>query len=133
MRGRALDDPVRLRWIMRNRARRETEERAGTLVRHLIEEVWTKDGQPALQVAGVIGRVVDDTFRKHCRVGSLQGGSLGIYVDEPSLVSAMRRRWSSRLVQVMAAQGGCPSANRIVFEYGMYGTTIAEAEAHRTG
>jgi hypothetical protein len=67
---------------------------------------------------------VDEDFGRHCRLGDVRGGAVVIHVDEPGLVSAMRRQWIARLESAARKYRGAQAVHRVVFEFGRSGAPI---------
>ena len=63
-------------------------------------------GEVASHLAARVAGVVDDEFRRHCRVGGLRSGTLKIFVGEASLVWAMRTKWATPLQQALNGMTG---------------------------
>ena len=71
--------------------------------------------------AAVLNPVVDDDFRRFCRVAGAGGGVITIQVSDPGLVAGMRLQWAARLLGAVQEAREFSSIRRIVFEFGAGG------------
>jgi hypothetical protein len=113
-----------LLWAQRNRTRTERARSAGALVTHLADGLVTGEIASVKAAAAMIAPLVDDEFRRHCRVASADGGSMVVHVDEPGLVGAMRLRWSGPLQAALVGSKSRRGARRVFFEWGRAGADV---------
>ncbi len=89
----------RLSWVQSNRKRAEHATPIGELVAKMAASMPARGD--AEEAAAVIADLVDDEFRKHCRVAGQRNGPWVVNVDAPALVYPMRLRWSARLREAL--------------------------------
>jgi hypothetical protein len=82
---------------------------------------------PASAAAEALAPLVDESFRKHCRVAAAAEGRVVITVDAASLVSEMRRRWLSVVREGMKIVDRRLATGTVVFEYGRSGVEVSLA------
>ena len=117
------EDPQRLRWLQANQPRRRPpraiKEPVADLVRQLAES-----GAAVAETADRLALLVDEEFRRHARLASIDAGQLLIQVDRADLVFALRRRWQERIRAALPQL--CPrrSMSRVVFAFGTTGTRL---------
>ncbi len=116
------NDP--LMWVARNRVRTERVRSAGALVTHLADGLVPGEIASVKAAAAMVAPLVDDEFRRHCRVASIGGGALVVHVDEPGLVGAMRLRWSGPLQAALAGSKSRRGVRRVFFEWGRAGADV---------
>ena len=119
-------DDDRLKWVQRNRTRRNSVQQAGTLLARLAERVAV-DGVSS-EIAAALASVVDEEFRRHCRIGGVRSGTLMVSVDEASLAYAMRMQWLAPLSKALSASAGIGPIDRIAFEFGHAGVRVPARE-----
>ncbi len=94
-----------LDWIQRNRRRAERTQRASALVERLVRHA--AQDETLHEAATILAGLVDEEFRRHCRVGGIRSAILLIHVDQASMVNAMQWRWSGQLREALkTARGG---------------------------
>ncbi len=120
----SMDDTSQLDWVARNRARTDRRQLAGDVVAKIVDRLGRQSEEPAGRVAEILAGVVDEEFRRHCRVGRVVAGTLAIQVDEPACVSVFTRRWSLCVLEAVRSCRGCGSIRQVVFEVGSYGRRI---------
>ena len=120
----SMDDTSQLDWVARNRARPDRRELAGEVVAKIVDRLGRQSEEPTGRVAEILAGVVDEEFRRHCRVGRIVAGTLAIQVDEPARVSVFTRLWSLRVLEAVRSRRGCGSIRQVVFEVGSYGRSI---------
>ena len=118
-----MDDRKRLEWLMRNRAKPARMTPANAAITALVEKVWANDVEPAEEAASALAEVVDDEFRRHCRVAKWQAGWLRIEVDEFSMMPLLRHQWAGPIRAAWPALG-LKALKRISFEHGRSGVPI---------
>lgn len=114
----------RLEWVAKNRTRRDRTRRAGDLMGAIIESGKRPDDEIIPRVVELLAVCVDDEFRAHCRIAEFRGGLLRVHVDAPTLVSAMRGRWRTRICS--ALKGGRPgfALRDVFFTFGRDGAAV---------
>jgi hypothetical protein len=120
-----MSDPNKLKWILRNRSRPERMTSARAAVSGLVEQLWSQTVEPAEEAAAAIADVVDDEFRRHCRIRSWHSGVLMVQVDDRSMVPLMRLQWSSLIRREWPKLGLRKALRRITFEHGRAGVPLA--------
>ncbi len=113
-----------LSWVQSNRRRAERATPVGQLVAKMAESMSARG--EAEEVAVVMTDLVDDEFRKHCRVAGQRNGPWVVNVDAPALVYPMRLRWSARLREALSQAGGRRLGRELLFAYGSAGVDIPE-------
>jgi hypothetical protein len=113
-----------LLWTQRNRTRTERGRSAGALVTHLADGLVSGEIASVKAAAARIAPLVDDEFRRHCRVASADGGLMVVHVDEPGLVGAMRLRWSGPLQAALAGSKSRRGMRRVFFDWGRAGADV---------
>ncbi len=124
----------KLKWTQENRRRDDGRQvPVGTLVRRLADGLQGDDEEGRRRAAHAAGRITDDVFRSHCRIGCIRDRTVVVTVDNASLVAAMRGQWLRPLLT--AFQSGLPGKpiNRILFEYGNSGADIVKPETDEGG
>lgn len=118
-----------MEWVSRNGARRrhgaDRTARAGDAVVALADTAQKHWLHPARAAASALAPLVDERFRRHCRVVRAVDGRVVIQVDEPALVAEMRRRWLGVVRKGMEAVDRRLSTGIIVFEVGRSGVEVA--------
>ena len=71
-----------------------------------------------------IAPVVDDDFRRHCKVGAIGSGVIAIHVDSPGLVAPLRLRWANVVMTAVQEQGEFSRIRQITFEFGSGGASF---------
>ncbi|RME38138.1 MAG: hypothetical protein D6788_08035, partial [Planctomycetota bacterium] len=75
----------RLRWVQRNRCRRERArplgQEMGRVVGGLIDGAAT-----TAEVVSDVAEKVDETFKEHCRLNLTESGELLVSVDDPAWI-----------------------------------------------
>ncbi len=119
----------RLEWASKNGARRrhgaDRTAQAGEAVIALADTVQEHWLHPAQVAASALAPLVDERFRRHCRVARAVDGRVVIQVDEPGLVAEMRGRWLGVVRKGMEAVDRRLSTGMIVFEVGRSGVEVA--------
>jgi len=103
-------------WVHANRRTVSFVSTIGTSIRSVVEGACAAS-QRRGEFEKVVDSVVDDEFRRHCRVVGRRGSGLVIHVDKPALVYAMRLRWSVALRDACRRVNGSARVNGIVFEF----------------
>jgi hypothetical protein len=75
-------------------------------------------------VAGIIGSIVDDEFRSHCRIGVVTDDCVVIHVDSAAYVMPLRARWSATAVAALKANREFSRIKQVRFEFGCDGATL---------
>jgi len=83
---------------------------AGLVFDRLMAAVERRGGLPEASDA-----LVDDDFRRHCRVGTLRSGVLLVEVNESRLVPVMRARWAGVLPGRLQRLGVRPLIRAVEF------------------
>lgn len=81
----------------------------------------------AERVAQALADTVDDTFRSHCRVAGVAGGTLTIHVDSVTRVYAMRMTWVLVIRERLLRETAIGPIRRVVFQQGVDGVGIGPA------
>ena len=116
-----MNNRRQLEWVQRNRARSDRTRQAGLPIRQLVRGLEVAGLPVAGKLAAVIAEVVDQEFRRHCRITLVEGKTLTVSVDEASMVYAMRIRWLKLLHTVLSAHSGI---RRIAFRFGCEGLPL---------
>ena len=119
---RGDDNP--LVWITRNRKKPDRARSAGSLVSNLADGLAMGEGAAFKSAAAAIASLVDEEFRRHCRIAGAGGGLLVIHVDEAGLVGPMRLRWSTVLLDAFAREKSVRGMRRVYFEWGRSGAPV---------
>ncbi len=116
----------KLQWVQQNRGPRKPRElRASEHLAHLTALVEKKASESgAVEVVELLADVVDDEFRRYCRVVSCKGGRLVIAVAQPSLRFAMRAKWSSILSHVLGKSRQFRAITCVDFQLGKVGVCV---------
>ena len=116
--------------IQQNRGQRSRVVSVGTRVQLLAQRIRDRSFGPASEVASILASVVDDEFRRHCRVAVVQAGRVEFSVDRGDLVWAMRMRWAERLAEGLAARRSSGAIKGVTFRFGRGGIELkAPAQA----
>ena len=119
----------RLRWVQRNRRRTARTVQLGPLVQCLIKQAYVPDRLvPASHVAELLTGVVDEEFRNHCRIVSIEHQTLVLHVDHPGMVYALRARWRIPILKALGHLRGRAAIQRVVFQVGVEGWQINPAK-----
>ena len=113
-----------LEWVVKNRAKRDRVSRAGIAIEQVVTTVEQRGLEPALVVAQALTSIVDDEFRRHCRVAGAMGGRVTIQVDAAPLVSAMRMKWLTAVREGLGAADRRWGGGTIAFEFGQLGVEV---------
>lgn len=115
----------RLRHIQTNRGRPDRTVKAGAAMARLVQQV-AEDGEwtAARDVAAALAGIVDEEFRRHCRLGLASGTALAVRVDKPALVFPMRVRWASCLENALTGRRSGTRLRQVVFEHGTAGASV---------
>lgn len=111
-----MGEREQLQWIQRNRAKHTRMRSIADAVNRLVESVAAGARELSAAAASAIEAVVDDEFRKHCRVLRSQGGGLIVVVDDPANVYLMRMKWWGPLSEAMMRAGHRATDERIRFQ-----------------
>ena len=103
----------RAEWIVRNRQVRASAVPVGECLGGL-SVGWTARSA----IRRTIADWVDDGFRQHCTLGSMENGAVEILVDSAAECAALRLQWLTRLREHLARS--CPKfgTRRVVFRVG---------------
>lgn len=115
-----------LEWVQRNRTRRSRTKQAGEEISRFADDVQRREVEPAMSAAAAVAPIVDEEFRRHCRVGGTAGGVVTIYVVPAQMISVMQRKWYEPLRGAMAARGGPWRGATIRFASGQDGVAVPE-------
>lgn len=85
-----------------------------------------QDSRAAREVLIMLADMVDEEFRRRCRVLVESRGTLVVNVDSPALVYPMRLRWAPALHDLLMGTRRASPIRRIVFEHGTAGLCIPE-------
>lgn len=118
------DEHHQLEWVAKNRTRRSRLSQAGSAIEKIVTTVEQKGLKPALAAAKAMSPIVDDEFRRHCRIAGVVNGRVTIYVDVPTLVSVMRRKWLGAIREGLSVVNRRLGDGAIVFELGQAGVEI---------
>jgi len=121
MRRVCMETDRRLHWVMANRTPRGEIPRVGEMIGGLAEGALRRDRKQRTQLASLLADCVDQEFRRHCRIGDLNHGTLIIEVDEPGLISILRARWSSKIESALRRGGAKTGTGRVLFRFGRCG------------
>lgn len=123
------DGQRRLVWAAENASKRRrgagSTMHAGSLVVELSGVVHDRWLKPASLAAAALAPLVDDRFRRHCRIAAATEGRVVINVDAASLVSEMRRRWLAVVREGMKSVDHRLATGAVVFEYGRSGVEVS--------
>ena len=113
----------RLEWVQRNRARHffDRARPASTLVLELARALGEQQGAVCGEVGERLSRVVDDEFRRHCRLQVRTAGVLEVMVAEPNMLAMLKRKWRDRILRALSSHKG---VTRLVFTLGDSGMTV---------
>jgi hypothetical protein len=118
----AMDRKHQLQWVQRNRHREGRVLRAGTMIQGIARQMKAED--EAVRVAGAVAELVDDEFRRHCRIAAVRSATVVVHVDHPSLVYSMQQQWLSPLSRALQGTDVGRRIRRIVFETGQDGVRV---------
>lgn len=122
-----MDIYQRLDWVRRNRARTDRVQTIGAPVRQILSGVEASGFAASRESVDLLSEIVDDEFRRHCRV-AVMGRRLLVNVDQESLVYPMRMRWHVPLNEVFGRQRRRSGIRDIIFDYGKRGIRLARRE-----
>ena len=122
-------DQQRLMWTHRNRLRRDRCRSAGAVVAGFAQSLAASDGNRLRAIAEALGRVVDDEFRRSCRVGGLKGATLWIHVNPSAPVSWFRMRWQGALPGLLKEVWPVSRIECVVFRASNDGQSIGDMAA----
>ena len=105
---------------MKNRARHDPAKAAGVWVAALTRELEGFHGHLS-DISTMLRPVIDEEFRRHCRIGGFQARTVTIRVDDPARVSYFRLRWTEVLRGALNQYHG---VRKIVFEFGSGGASL---------
>lgn len=114
-----------MEWVQRNRTPRNRSMPAGAAVADFARKLWTQDIGPAEAAADALTDLVDEEFRRHCRVAALAKNVLTIQVHPAAMVEVMRRKWSTRIKRELPAMLS-RGINRVAFQHGSAGAVIGD-------
>ena len=117
-----MDADCQLRWIQKNRATYDRARSVGPLFQQLAECV-NEEGV-LYETASILAHVVDEDFRRYCRIGGLRGATLVIHVGYAAMVHPMQLRWLGKLSEVLRSVRGRIRITRIAFAFGGGGVRI---------
>lgn len=115
---------AQLARIQENRAQRVRVVSAGVLIKRLAERIRDRSFGPASEVASIVAELVDDEFRRHCRVAAVRAGRVDFSVDRGNLVWPMRVRWAEKLTAELATRHASRSIRGITFRFGRGGVEV---------
>lgn len=120
-----MNDPAdRLTWIMRNRGPRRRERAVGDVAAALIRRLQHTPAKAASRMALALGGIVDDEFRRYCRVVRFERGELVLAVSAMEMIFPLRRKWALELRTALPRVLSGRPPTRIVFEPGDDGCEI---------
>ena len=126
-----LNHNQQLKWVWRNRAKRESCTIAGRLLRELTDRLETEYFTVATKAASMLAACVDDEFRRHCRIVGARDGTLRINVDQPGLVWRLQRRWLARVSEALQGQRLSTPLRRVTFDFGRTGVCVGLPEDYK--
>jgi hypothetical protein len=94
-------DDERLRRVQTQRATRPAATPIGDALRELAKRTPLRRAASHARVAGLLGDLVDEEFRRHAWVGSVQSGVLYVNVDEPGRRWMYRMKWRDPLLRAI--------------------------------
>lgn len=115
-----------LAWVYRNGQLRRSGQRIGRLLPDVMAGSVEKSRR-RVDVARALAEVVDEQFRRQCRVASLQGGVLTINVDSSQAAYAMHREWLMRLSEFFTRSRVAGHVRVIRFRVGTDGIPVARS------
>ncbi len=121
------DRSDRLAWIMRNRSSSRRARPLGDVASSLIRRLERAPARGPARMAQVLGGIVDDEFRRCCRVVRYERGELVLAVSDVGMIFPLRRRWAMELREALPRVLGGRGPARIVFEPGDEGCEIPGA------
>ncbi len=116
-----------LEWVAKNRTRRSRLSQAGSAIEKVVMTVEQQGLEPALVMAQALSPIVDDEFRRHCRIAGAVNGRVTIHVGVAPLVSVMRIKWLAAIREGLRAVDRRLGDGAIVFELGQLGVEIPPA------
>jgi len=119
----------RLKWIQANRTRRDRTRLVGGMIERLVQQAAGSGAEEVSRVAAIVADLVDDDFRRCCRVVFGEEGVVVINVDHPTLVQLMRQRWLVPLREALVGRRTPTRIHRIVFAYGEVGVMLGGRES----
>ena len=119
--------PLQLEWVHRNHQPAERVESIGSLAVQLAQSQWGRMAMDDLVVSEVAA-YVDDAFRRHCSLQTINHGQLVVLVDHPSLVYPMRVRWQGRLGKRLVQTCRSAGIRSVFFKQGRGGHPIGSSE-----
>jgi len=119
-------DQQRLVWTHRNRLRRDRCRSAGAVVAGFAQALAASDGNRLQVIAESLSRVVDDEFRRSCRVGGVSGSTLWIHVIPSASASWIRMRWQGALPALLKEQGSGSRVERVAFRVSNDGQPLGD-------
>lgn len=120
-------DQQRLVWTHRNRLRRDRCRSAGAVVAGFAQALAAPDGNRLQVIAESLSRVVDDEFRRSCRVGGVSGSTLWIHVIPSASASWIRMRWQGALPGLLKEQRPQLRIERVAFRVSNDGQPVDDA------
>ena len=122
-----MDIEYMMHWVQRNHSATNRVVRAGAVLKDLAERTYTDAFEPAAEAASRLAGLVDEEFRRHCRVAEVRNGQLLIHVDTAELVYLMRERWHNLIREALPSICRGRSVSRLVFEFGSAGVCVGQA------
>lgn len=110
----------RLSWIQRNRTRRTNVRAASDAVSSLAKLLTQPGGVQASRKAARLVGVVDEEFRKYCRIEVDAQGTAVVNVKHADLVFPMRTKWQG----LLEMQFDRARRARVTFRYGDGGAEV---------
>ncbi len=117
---------TQLDWIQRNRRRSPRARSVAGLMARLVDGLDDKTWAGVRDTANLLSALVDDDFRKHCRLTPGTGGRLTVSVDHAGLVYAMRAKWLPLLTRELMTGHRGGGARSITFTYGQDGVSVGK-------
>ena len=121
------DERRQLEWIAKNRTKRSRVSPAISAIQKIVTTVEQQGLEPAQAAAQALSPIVDDQFRRHCRIAGAINGRVTIHVDAAPLVSVMRMKWSGAIRERLRVVDRRLGDGAILFEPGQSGVGIPPA------
>ena len=113
-----MGEHYRLLWAARKQTRPTRTIAAGEAVARWFETYMETCIRPLQELEAIIAPLGDERFHRHCRVASVNGSTLHVAVNDPSMVSEMRNLWAERIRQEIGRTLRVRSIRNVMFEYG---------------
>lgn len=106
---------AQLQWVTANRQLRRTGSSIGELAARMAEQDVPGSARFG-EVFDAVSALVDDLFRRHCRLVGLRAGDVILLVDEPDLRYHFEKTWALALKQHLEQTCRSVTIGKIVFK-----------------